>query len=234
MRNRSDEAAHPGHEESWYFDFVSDDGALAGYARLALHPVDRTAWWWTAVVGARRPYVLVREHEIALPRPGSLEIRAASLWAELFCEEPFEHWSVGLEAVAVALDDPLEAYRGERGEPTPLGLDLGWEAASAPVDDGPNAYRLDCAVHGEVLMGRERLPVDGYGVLRHGWGHARWDDDAEVDERGLIRVPEPLYHAPVKLPTGRLARALCRAPDGGRPAWRERLSGHETTQDVVS
>ena len=39
------------------------------------------------------------------PRQG-LEVRADGLWGELMCETPLEHWSYGLEAFGVALDDP--------------------------------------------------------------------------------------------------------------------------------
>src|SRR5262245_20022822 len=110
-----------GWEESWYFDFATGEGIgegiVAGYARLGLRPGEGVAWWWTAVVGHDLPFVLVRDHEVEPPKPGTLEIRAPGLWAEPVCETAFEHWSVGLEAMAVALDDPTEAYRGERGDP---------------------------------------------------------------------------------------------------------------------
>jgi hypothetical protein len=233
MLNPADEFTHaPGPvtdgtwEESWYFDFVTTDGRLAGYARLALRPAEGCAWWWSAVVGEDRPYVLVREHEVEPPKGGGLEIRASGLWAEPYCEEPFQHWSLGLEAFAVALDDPVEAYGAERGHPVPLGFDLGWEVSSPePVLDGPTAYHQPCAVHGEVLLGRDRLAVAGTGSRAHAWGPPRWPTDGpELDARGLIAAPEPVYHAPIQVPgAGRLARALCRVPPDGRLAWVERL-----------
>ena len=223
MFRPADEYPHPAPEgeESWSFEFVAAGGRLAGYARLTLRPAERTAWWWTAIVGEDRPYVLVKEHEIEPPKRPSLEIRAAGLWAEPYCEAPFEHWSVGLEAFAVALDDPLEAYRGERGDPIPLGLDLGWEAEGEPQPDGESAtaYRQPCVVHGAVLVGRERLAVAGTGSWAHAWGPPVWRNDASaVDADGLVAAPYPLYHAPLQLPTGRLARALTR-----QLAWVERF-----------
>ena len=48
--------------------------------------------------------VVVRDHEVPLPRQG-LEVRAEGLWCELWCETPLEHWTYGLEAFAVQLDD---------------------------------------------------------------------------------------------------------------------------------
>jgi hypothetical protein len=240
-----DEAPHPPGpgphwEESWSFDFVAADGLLAGYARLAVRPADGRAWWWAAVVGQGRPYVLVREHDVDPPRPPGLEIRAPGLWAEAYCEQPFEHWSVGLEAFAVAFDDPQDAVGDERGLPLPLGFDLGWEPdAPEPEVDGPGSYGQACAVHGEVLVGRERLAVDGTGRRAHRWGERDWWQGSgpggpgealvRLDGRGMVEWPEPLYQAPVLVPgpggrTARLARALCRAPGGGL-AWFEKLSG---------
>jgi hypothetical protein len=179
----ADEHAHPpgadpDWEESWSFDFVSADGRVGGYARLGLRPHEGRAWWWSAVVGTDLPFVLVREHEVDLPRPGTFEIRAPGLWAEPVCETPFEHWGLGLEAFGVALDDPLDAYGDERGEPVPLGLDLEWEPYAAPAVwarvAGRTRYGQAGAVHGEVLVGRGRFPVAGAGTTEHAWGPRSW------------------------------------------------------------
>jgi hypothetical protein len=235
----ADERAHApsgdvAWEEAWHFDFAAGDGALGGYARLTLRPGEGRAWWWTAVVGEDVAFVLVREHEVAPPRLPSLEIRAAGLWAEPYCEAPFDHWSVGLEAMAVALDDPVEAYGRERGHPVPLGLDLGWEATGRPAPH-PGGYGQPCEVHGEVLVGARRLAVAGTGARSHTWGLRDWASPApdaggvELDDRGLVaaarvggRRLEPVFHAPIQVPVagapaGRpahLARALCRAAAG--------------------
>jgi hypothetical protein len=181
--NHADEAPHApsgdaGWEESWYFDFISDDGELAGYARLTLRPREARAWWWSAVVGADLPYVLVREHDVELPRSGTLEIRGSGLWAEPICEIPYEHWGLGLEAFAVGLDDPADAYAGERGEPVPLGFDLEWEPEAPPAvwpSSAPDGrYGQAGAVHGEVLVGRRRFPLTGTGATEHAWGRRDW------------------------------------------------------------
>jgi hypothetical protein len=176
----ADERRHPpgadrAWEESWYFDFVSRGGALAGFARLTLRPGDGRAWWWSAVVGPDRPLVMVRDHDVPLPKPKTLEIRTSGLWAEPVCETPLEHWGVGLEAFAVALDDPADAYGSERGDPVPVGFDLEWEAAGTAVEvDHNGGYGQPCTVHGEVLVGHERLVVAGRGARAHGWGPRPW------------------------------------------------------------
>ena len=143
--------------------------------RLGLLPNERRAWYWAYLVGAGRPLVAVRDHDVPLPAGGSLEVRADGLWAELVCETPNEHWTVNLEAFGVALDDPAEAYHRERGDRTALGLDLEWEAAGDIFRyPGMTRYEQACAVHGQVLVGDERIGFDGWGERDHSWGVRDW------------------------------------------------------------
>jgi len=105
-------------------------------------------------------------------------VRTTGLWADHTCETPLEHWTVGVEAFGVALDDPREAFRGERGDLCALGLDLEWEAMGG--DGGVAGHRAGlgyeqaCAVHGEVLVGSGRLELDGVGWRTHHWGDRDW------------------------------------------------------------
>jgi hypothetical protein len=176
----TDERRHPaGPErrwsESWYFDFATPDGSFGGYARLGLLPNQGVAWWWAYLVGEGRPLVVVRDHEAPLPRPPGLELRAEGLWAGLTCETPNEHWSIGMEAFGVALDDPAEVWRGERGDRVGVGLDLEWEGVG-PVYEYPgiSRYEQPCSVHGEVLIGDETIHLDGVGERDHSWGERDW------------------------------------------------------------
>ena len=237
------ERRHPGGPESWSFDFATADGALGGFVGLTIWA--RTAWYWAALVGRRRPYLLVRDLEVAAPRsPTSREIRSDGLWADVNCETPFEHWSLGLEAFGVALDDPDEALGAERGDRTGLGLDLEWEAVSG-VAGGHGSYAQPCAVHGEILVGGggrvETLALDGYGWRRHAWGAgvdwfapAAWlggrlDGGAPYSAEGDdARAGGVLLRAPLRLERGArtatLERALCRflTPSGeGGLGWCE-------------
>ena len=167
--------SHVDWEESWHFDAVAPEGALAVSVRVTLRPADGRAWWWAHVVRPGHPVVAVRDHDLDPPRGRALELRGPGLWVDVTCEEPLDHWSVGLEALGVAFDDPLEAWRDERGDPTPVGLDVGWESAgpvcARPEQDG---YAQPMAVHGEVLVGRERLDLDATGWRTHTWGVRDW------------------------------------------------------------
>ena len=171
----------------WHLDFAQEDG-LAGFLRLDLRPEAGTAWYWTyLVVPGLEGLIVVRDHDVPLPRQG-LEIRAEGLWAELWCETPEEHWTFGLEAFGLLLDDPQAASRsgGEIGERVPVGLDLEWE--------------IPDRTHGEILIGRMRHELDGWGAF--------FVDTEPPEHRGELvsRVLIPEYGE----------RALVRTADGFR------------------
>src|SRR5687767_9251958 len=136
MATPEDEGRHePGPEElwneSWYFDFASEDGSIGGYVRLGLYPnLDGgVAWYWAYLVRDGEPLLAVKHHEAAIPSGRVLEVREEGLWSALHCETPHDHWTIGLEAFAVALEDPGEAYADDlRGDKVALGFDLEWEA----------------------------------------------------------------------------------------------------------
>ena len=117
----------------------------------------------------------------ARPRRAPSHRRGRSRCAPRVCgpswsaRRPNDHWSVNLEAFGVALDDPAEAYRGERGDRMALGLDLEWEATGDVFPyPGMTRYEQACAVHGEVLVGDERIAFDGWGERDHSWGVRDW------------------------------------------------------------
>jgi hypothetical protein len=178
-----DEALHdPGFElfwsESWYFDFAARDGSLGGYVRVGLYPNLGVIWYWACLVGEGRPLVTVIDHEIPPARTGSLEVRTSGLWADHNCETPLDHWSLGLEAFAVAFDDPAEAYGAMWGERVPFGFDLEWETNGGAFryPPGVDRYEVPCRVHGEVLVGAETLEIDAVGQRDHSWGVRDWWD----------------------------------------------------------
>jgi hypothetical protein len=176
----ADERRHPpgGDEfwnESWYFDFAAADGSLGGYVRVGLYPNLGVSWYWAYVVRDGDPLLIVRNHDAPLPAGDHLELRDEGLWSQLVCETPHEHWSVGLEAFAVAVDDHREALGAERGDRVALGFDLEWEAQSPPFDyPGAHRYEQPCRVHGDVLIGSEKIAFDGTGERDHSWGTRDW------------------------------------------------------------
>jgi hypothetical protein len=186
----------PHWEESWYLDFTAADGGLAGYVRLALRPGDRTASFWAAMVGGGPTLVTMRDDDVAPPSGRALEVRASGLWTELVCETPLDHWSVGLEAFGVALDDPLEAWGRERGDPWALGLDVEWEGVGPCERWSAGSYWQPCAVSGDVLVGAERFSLDGSGTRVHRWGDRPWSAASgwaggRLDDGTVFAVADP-------------------------------------------
>ena len=91
--------------------------------------------------------IVVRDREVPRARGTLLEFRADGLWVEFVCETPDEHWSFGLEAFGLRVDDPAE----EVGDRVPVGFDLEWETPDS--------------VHGELLIGRAVIPIAARGTL---------------------------------------------------------------------
>lgn len=244
----ADEGRHPPGPrsdwcESWYFDWAEEDGRLGGYVRLVLFPAHGLSWCWASLVGEGRPLVTVLDHEAPLPRGRALDVRGEGLWLALECEQPLDHWTVGLEAFGLAFDDPGEVLGRGHGDRAALGLDLEWET-DTPVAGRSAGYWVGCRVSGEVLVGPERLAVDGWGLRDHSWGPWTWSPWAAGrlgdgtwfrtdDPEGEGLAVEAFHHAPVRLEGVALGaglpaaveRSLCRyrAADGRTGVgWAER------------
>jgi hypothetical protein len=220
-----DERRHPPPADpSWceVFDltFRSPLATFGGHITVMLWPALGRCWYWTSVVQEGQPLVTIVETDIVLPRNG-LELRAQGLWADHNCETPFRHWSYGLEAFALRLDEPDEALSGFRGERIGLGYDLEWEFGSQPPVRRPDGgYDHDGCVHGEVLVGADAFDLEGIGQRTHWWGTGLpWG--SHIRPTGL---PGPVTSrlvgravAVLPTPKGRLVveRQLQRADDAG-------------------
>jgi hypothetical protein len=105
--------------------------------------------------------------ELALPAPGSA-LRGPGVWLELICEAPLEHWTVGLEAFGVTVEDTERVRPDTRGDPTPIGLDLDLDTTLAGWSERNGAIRVPVRVRGEVLIGPDRYEIDGPGARWRG------------------------------------------------------------------
>ena len=161
--------------ETWSFDFAAADGELGGWVRFT-RLADR-AWYEAMLTGPRRQLLAVIDHDVPF-RSAPLEVRTTGLWADHVCETPLDHWTLGLEAFAVGVDDPLELYGRQHGDQVALGLDLEWETDGPVLDRdagrGVEGYELPCRVHGEVLVGRDVIDLEGVGSREHLWGPIAW------------------------------------------------------------
>jgi hypothetical protein len=235
-------SGEPSWEESYSFTFFAPDASLGGYVRLGLFPNHGLAWYWAALAGPDRPLVTVLEHDAPVPRKDTLELRTSGLWSEIDCETPFDHFTVALEAFGLAVDVPDDVYGDLRGERVPLGLDLEWDtdgAVNVAPDGGPaiGRYAMACRVHGEILVGQERIEFDGLGERGHAWGVSSWwtrdwcrvvgrtPAGSPVDrcaEPGDVEVTAwaPVYVSGPDGRSARLARGLARLDRGdGGAGW---------------
>ena len=177
----ADEELHaPGPEllwnESYYFDFAAPDGSVGGYVRLGLYPNWDRAWYWACVVRPGEPLVLVADNDAALPPPGSMALRTASLHATQEIMEPLRSARVSLDGTASALPDPAAAYRGlAAADQIHLGLDLEWTTAGGvyPYRDLAR-YEIPCEVTGAIRLGNEEISISGSGERDHSWGERDW------------------------------------------------------------
>lgn len=177
----SDEKAHePGEEqlwgESWYFDFFAPDGSIGGWLRIGKYPNLGVSWYHAYVVGPQRTTAAVSDLEVTPPKLASLEVRSHGLWADHTCETPLEHFSVANEAYALSVSEPADLYDpAPRGEQIAMGLDLEWETDGRPHHYlHTTRYEIPCRVHGTVLLGEERIELDGFGQRDHSWGVRDW------------------------------------------------------------
>ncbi|MFN3219482.1 MAG: hypothetical protein ACE367_23575 [Acidimicrobiales bacterium] len=197
---RVDESPHqpgsePGWSEWWSAAWWSRDATIGGSVRLEVFPRLGRSWLWATCIGPWRRTVSVHEPDAPLPRTDSLELRSSGLWVDLIAQTPGVHFTVGLEAFGIGMDDPAEGFGRGWGERVPLGLDLEWETtAPATPLDGDAGYAIGCVAHGEVLVGSEAFDLDGWGVRSHGWGETAAWTSAEawaVDGGGMPVAVSP-------------------------------------------
>ncbi len=164
--------------ETWGFEFVDSAHDLAAFVRYVVYPKRGSCWFWVGVIYGDEPVVLCRDLSVPVPsQPAVLEIRSSALWSHAICETPFEHWSVAMEAYAVALDDPAVAYSGEFGDRIGLAFDLEWETRDSRVDrieehsgELVRGYRQTSLVTGDLQLDDAKIEVTATGQRDHLWG----------------------------------------------------------------
>lgn len=201
--------------ESYYLDFVDEERGVGGYLRFGILPNLGVTWYWACVVGPDRPLVTAIDHEAALPAPDSTVIESPGIDSRYIVETPLEHVGVVVEARAIRLDDPVETYRGLRGDQVGLVLDLEWETDGGTyVYPGVDRYEVPSLVTGEVVVDGERIRIDGHGQRDHSWGGRDWwatgwswtsgrlEDGTRFHGTGVDLGGEPVYGTGYVQPPG--------------------------------
>ena len=184
--------------------------------RLGLYPNLGVAWYWACLVGEGRPLVTVIDHEVALPKAPSLEIRADGLWADHIVETPFDHMTLGCEAFAVARRRPGRGLRRPPRRPGAFGFDLEWETdrgGALPVD---RHHPLRGVVQRPRRDPRRRRDdrLRRHRAARPQLGRARLVEPRLGVDRRRPRGRHPLPHRadPGARPGGLRTRATCCRP----------------------
>ena len=224
--------------ESWYFDFCAPDGSLGGWIRIGLYPNLDTCWYHAVLCGPGRPTVAVVDQEVPLPRAGSLEIRSHGLWADHIGTHPLERWQLSNEAFAVGVDDPADLYRpgGAHGTQVPMGLDLEWETDGEPYHYAwTTRYEVPCNVHGDVLIGDERIALDGYGQRDHSWAVRDWWEFGWVWTSCRLDDGTRVHASDIRHPDQRFGFGYLQPPDGPviPAAWPDPRDGTVLAQEEL-
>ena len=178
VRPDDEQRHHPSDDPLWneshYLDFVSEDGRLAGYARIGLYPNLGVTWWTTVVVGPDRPLVTSVAYDWPLPDK-DLTLRGDGFSVDGDVEIPLDRLRLHGSAPARVLDGPEGVYRGEEGTPVSLGFDLTWTTDGVPYQyEVTTRYEIPCLVGGTVTVGDETLAIEGQGQRDHSWGVRDW------------------------------------------------------------
>lgn len=171
---RQDEGEHPiGEDRQWLeahrLDVFCSDARAALSLMVVKHPGLGRASFVAAYLREDLQPIVLSELDIALPSD-RWEIRASGLWADHTCETPLDHWSYGLEAFALAIDDPSELLGAARGDRVPLGWELEFEASQEAVWLGRECYQQVGAAHGIVLTEDGETTLEGAALRTHWWG----------------------------------------------------------------
>jgi hypothetical protein len=145
-------------------EFVATDLSMAGLLRLDLRrPAGATRFLASILRRGSEP-VTVFDYDLPLAT-GAFEFRSSGVWVEFCCEEPLDHWTIGLEAFGLALPETHVVTPQSYGDRVPIGLDLDLDTTAAPEGDG-RAFSIDVAVHGEVLIADQSYEIDAVGTRR--------------------------------------------------------------------
>ncbi len=167
--------------EIWQFDAWSEAHELGLWVEFGWRPHARLAWYAAVLTPREGPVTLVVDPDISLATLSpSAEFRAEGIWAQHVCEDPLVHWTVGLEAFGVHLDQPADAARDQWGTRAAVGLDVEWETSSEPErHDG--GLLIPSSVHGEVLIDDRSVDFAGHGRRTRWWSS---DDNAAPPDLG--------------------------------------------------
>jgi hypothetical protein len=201
--------------ESYYLDFVSEDGSVGGYARIGLYPNLGVTWWTTMVVGPARPMVASVSYDLPPPAGTDVSIDADGHSISCVARDPLQQMSLRATAPAAIHDDAAAGYNGDPGQPTTLAMDLTWTTDGTPYHyDLTTRYEVPCLVEGELSVGAERIVVRGEGQRDHSWGVRDWWAFGWCWAAVRLNDGTRLHFADIRMPGFPIAFGYVQPPDG--------------------
>ena len=172
----------PNFNESMYFHFHDPKAQLGGFLRLANRPNEGR--------GERTVCIYLPDGRLAFSyaRPACVSNDAFdSAGLRFIVLEPFEQHQVAFAGEVAVLDDPaaMDDPKAALGTADTIAcdIDLGITATapafdhSFDTDEGsfaPNHYEQLLRAQGEVRLGDQAVPINGYGLRDHSWGPRYW------------------------------------------------------------
>jgi hypothetical protein len=175
-----DEDRHPPDaddlwNESYYADFVQEDGSFGGWLRLGLYPNRQVAWWTAWIVGPDRPGVCSVNYQAPVPAGTELVSEEADTRIELVLRDRLVEFGIVASAPAEIFEHPEDVYDAKPGTPARLDVDLAWMTDGTPYHyDLTTRYEIPCLVTGSVTVDGATLEVRGQGQRDHSWGVRDW------------------------------------------------------------
>jgi hypothetical protein len=175
-----DEGRHPPDpeelwSESYYADFVTEDGGLGGYIRLGLYPNLGVTWWTAMIVKPGQPLLAWADYSLPVPGGGELQLQAHGVDVGCFTPKPLEEFTVRARGIAEMHREPQAVYEDGHGQPIELDLDLTWLTDGSPYHYVlTTRYEVPCQVFGRLRIGDQEIAVTGQGQRDHSWGVRDW------------------------------------------------------------
>ncbi len=216
-----DELRHPADSddlwnESYYADFVQEDGSLGGWLRLGLYPNQDLAWWTAWVVGPNRRGVCSVRYDTPVPAGFGLTSDDALSTIAIDVVRPLAEFRVAARARAEVVAHPQAVYTDELGIPAALDLDLTWTTDGTPYHyDLTTRYEIPCTVAGTVTIDGTAHPIRGQGQRDHSWGVRDWWafgwcwSSARLDDGTRVHL------ADIRMPGMPIAFGYIQTPEGG-------------------
>jgi hypothetical protein len=240
-----DEERHPiGPEDLWsesyYADFVHEDGTFGGWLRVGFYPNRQVAWWTTWIVGPDRAGVCSVNYRLPVPEGNGLVVTGEATRIELDLQRPLQEFRILASAPAETFDRPQDVYAGKPGNGVHLDVDLTWTTDGTPYHyDLTTRYEIPCTVTGTVSIDGTTLTVSGQGQRDHSWGERDWWAFGWCWSSARLNDGTRVHLADIRIPGFPVAFGYVQTParngggedggDSGRQGW-----VHPVTELAVS